>query len=119
MTEESVIELAHVIFSKVSKYYGYSNFHSSVPILEIDESPYSDAIGDSFGEYSFSENVLVIYWKKIESKEDLIRTILHEYQHYLQSPIWYTRYFTMGYGYNNHPYEIAAYTEELNWKKFL
>jgi hypothetical protein len=25
----------------------------------------------------------------------------------------------MGYGYNDHPYEIAAYKEESNWKKVL
>jgi hypothetical protein len=25
----------------------------------------------------------------------------------------------MGYGYNDHPYEVAAFNEEENWKIFV
>jgi len=119
MTENKVIALAHRTFNKISTKYGHSKFHNSFPYLDIEESAYSDAVTTSFGEYNASDNSLVIYWKNIETKEDLIRTIIHEYQHYLQSPSWYQRYFKMGYGYNEHPYEIAAYNEEQNWQNFL
>jgi len=119
MTEKSVIELAHIVFSKISNSYGYSKYQKVLPYLDIEDSPYSDADTSSFGEFIASENALVIYWKNIQNPEDLIRTILHEYQHYLQSNIWYQRYFTMGYGYNDHPYEVAAYAAEENWKSFL
>jgi hypothetical protein len=29
-----------------------------------------------------------------------------------------TRYWNMGYEYGTHPYEIQAWNEEENWKKF-
>jgi len=118
MTENKVITLANIAFAKISAKYGYSKFHNTLPYLDIDDSPFSDAESDAFGEYDSSENTLVLYWKKIETKEDLIKTILHEYQHYLQSPSWYTRYFKMGYEYSDHPYEIDAYAEELKWETF-
>jgi hypothetical protein len=48
----------------------------------------------------------------------LAKTIVHEYAHYLQDPKWMTRYYTMGYKYNTHPYEKEAFKiEELNWYK--
>ena len=28
------------------------------------------------------------------------------------------RYYDMGHDYNTHPYEVAAYAEESNWKIF-
>jgi hypothetical protein len=29
------------------------------------------------------------------------------------------RYYNMGYNYNDHPYEVAAFDEEENWKLFV
>ena len=58
-------------------------------------------------------NEITIYYKNIASLEELIRTIIHEYQHYLQSPSWMTRYYNMGYDYSDHPYELAAYKEAV------
>ena len=52
------------------------------------------------------------------SREHIIQTLVHEYQHYLQSPSWFKRYYDMGYGYNDHPYEVQAYAEEKNWELF-
>lgn len=117
MTEKSVIELAHIVFSKISNCYGYSKYQKLFPYLDIEDSPYSDADTSSFGEFIASENSLVIYWKNIQNPEDLIRTILHEYQHYLQRPSWYTRYANK-FSYNENPYEISAYNEEEKWKTF-
>ena len=41
--------------------------------------------------------------------EELIKTIIHEYQHYLQSPSWYTRHCDRNLkNYFDHPYEAEA-----------
>ena len=64
------------------------------------------------------ENDINVYWKNIKTEEDLIRTLLHEYKHYLQSPAWMTRYYKQGYSYTDHPYEVQARQEEENWHKF-
>mgnify|MGYP000501221771 CR=1 FL=1 len=69
-------------------------------------------------EYRTWENEIVLYWTEVEDFEDIARTLVHEYQHYLQSPVWLTRYYTMGYGYDDHPYEVQALKEEENWEKF-
>jgi len=120
MTKKQVTELSKTIFNKVSDYYGYSKYHKSLPYLMIEDSPYSDADDpDCFGEYDKDENELIIYWKNTDSAETLSKTIIHEYQHYLQSKSWFTRYYNMGYGYNTHPYEISATNEETNWFIFL
>ena len=107
-------------FDKVTEIYGYSNHHNSFPYLSIEDSPYDDADDlDLVGEFRADLNEVIVYHKNIKSVEDLIKTLIHEYQHYLQSPSWFTRYYKMGYGYNDHPYEIAAYKEENNWKRVL
>ena len=54
------------------------------------------------------ENSLIIYPNHIHTYDDLIETVIHEYQHYLQSPTWMERYYNMGYDYQTHPYEVQA-----------
>ena len=119
MTKEKVTRLSKDIFENVSKDYGNSKYQQTLPYLSIEDSPYSDADDpDCFGEYDKDDNELIIYWKNIHSREDLIRTIIHEYQHYLQSPAWMSRYWNMGFGYTDHPYEVSAYKEEELWEKY-
>jgi hypothetical protein len=117
---------------KVAKHYGYSNFQSTLPYLEIIKSDEIWADDDEFGTkskskddeelkgwYESMDNTLTIVIDNIKNRRDLIRTIVHEYQHYLQSPSWMTRYYNMGYQYSDHPYEVAAYAEETNYKMFM
>jgi len=101
--------------------YGYSKHHDTSPYLEFQPYVYSVYTEDDnpIAEYIFDYNTIVIYYKNINSVEDLAQTIVHEYQHYLQSPSWMTRYYNMGYNYSDHPYEIAAFEEEKNYKKVL
>jgi hypothetical protein len=73
---------------------------------------------DADAEYDGNENVIVLYFPKITTKKDLIKCLLHEYTHYLKSPSWHKRYYTMGYNYFNHPYEVAANAAEKDWKLF-
>lgn len=120
MKRTEIQSITEKVYEKVVSYYGKSKHFNTTPWVAIEDSPYDDADdADLIGEFCSMGNELVIYWKNIKSKEDLIRTIVHEYQHYLQSPSWMKRYYNMGYGYSNHPYEIAAYKEEENWKNFI
>lgn len=120
MDKRLIVEISNKVLDKVIKHYGLSNHHNHTPYLVIEDTPYSDADDpDLIGEYCMMMNELVVYWKNIKDTESLIRTIVHEYQHYLQSPSWFSRYYNMGYHYGNHPYEVAAYKEEENWKQFL
>tara|TARA_B100000470_G_C19498304_1_gene261920 strand:+ start:144 stop:512 length:369 start_codon:yes stop_codon:yes gene_type:complete len=117
--KDKILMDVKTIFDDVVKYYGYSKYQNTTPFIEIEDSPYSDADDPNLiGEYCNLNNSLIVYWKNIKSKEQLIRTIVHEYKHYLQSPSWMTRYYNMGYNYSDHPYEVEAYNEEENWKLF-
>ena len=70
-------------------------------------------------EYCSMNNEIIVYYPNMKSRKHIIETLVHEYQHYLQSPLWMKRYYTMGYTYDNHPYEVKkAYDEEKNWKLF-
>lgn len=120
MTKRDITKSVHTYFDKIISHYGESKFQSETPWLVIEDSPYSDADDlDLIGEYCSMHNELVVYWKNIKSVEDLIKTLIHEYQHYLQSPTWMTRYYKMGYDYNNHPYETIAYQREKDYKLFI
>ena len=121
MTKKEIKVLTEKVYKRIIKHYGKSKYHIDVPFVAIESSPYSDADVDEelYGEYCFMMNEITLYWKNIKNIELLARTLVHEYQHYLQSPAWMTRYYTMGYDYNDHPYEVQAFDEEEKWLKFL
>ena len=119
MNLKEIQKIVNEVFPKIETHYGFSKFHECTPYVEIQDSPYDDADDpDLIGEYRSDDNSLILYWKNIKSFDDLVKTIVHEYQHYLQSPSWMTRYYRMGHYYSDHPYELAAYAEEKNWKLF-
>lgn len=104
--------LAKNILTIIEKEYGYSKHHICTPYLEIQD----DFEIDSKGEYCYLQNEITIYRNNIRDTEELTRTLIHEYQHYLQSPTWMTRYYIRGHNYLTHPYEIQANREESNWQ---
>ncbi len=112
VTRKQIIEYVEKYIGEVESHYGLSKHQHTSPYIFLSK----DVIDDIKGEYCYMFNEITIYYKNITSLEELIRTIIHEYQHYLQSPSWMTRYYKMGYDYSNHPYEIAAYNEEENWE---
>jgi len=113
MDKRTVRRLAKEYITEVCNFYGYSKFQPCTPYLEYELAYEGDT---AKGQYCFTGNEITIYCNNIESKEDLARTIIHEYQHYLQSPTWYVRYSNMGLSYTDHPYEKKASQEEENWK---
>ena len=120
MNKDQVVEHCNTYMSKISAYYGYSSYQKTLPYLYIEDSPYSDSEDtDLQGEYCAMHNDLTIYWKNIKTEKQIVQVLLHEYQHYLQSPSWMTRYYNQGYTYSNHPYEVQAYKEEDNWVNFI
>jgi hypothetical protein len=138
MTKEEIQNIVDEVYPKIEKHYGISKFHECTPWVELHHNIYLRYIGEDlemdeddyptnveeFGEadpdaeFDNDLNTIVIYHPKMKSREDVIKTLVHEYQHHLQSPLWMKRYYTMGYTYDNHPYEVAATNEEKNWKLF-
>ena len=129
MTEKQVQTIINEVYPKIEKHYGYSKFiPECTPYVETHYNIYArysgepEARGDEDGchaEFDRIDNTIVIYYPNMVSRKHVIETLIHEYQHYLQSPSWMTRYYNMGFRYDNHPYEIAATKEEVNYKLFI
>ena len=138
MTKEEVQKIVDEVYPKLEKHYGVSKFHECTPYVELHHNIYLRIIGEDlemndedypveveeFGEcdpaaeFDRENNTIVVYHPKMNDRKEVIETLVHEYQHHLQSPIWMKRYYDMGYNYSTHPYEVAATKEESNWKMF-
>ena len=110
--------LSKEILDKCIDVYGYSKHHDCTPYLEFQPTLHSiyTEEDNTEAEYIHDYNTIVIYYKHIRDAQHLAETIVHEYQHYIQSPSWYTRYYNMGYDYSDHPYEVAAFAAEKDWR---
>lgn len=123
MTKKEVTYHSQEILDNIIIKYG--NPSDTQIYLSIEDSPYMEPAeldpdgNDTFGEYNRDDSEIVIYWKPILNKQDLIRTILHEYKHHTQTASWFTRYYTMGHTYVTHPYEVSAREFEEKWTEFL
>ena len=129
MKRKTVQRIVEETLPKIEKYYGFSKFQQSTPYIDYDTSIYAHYSGEEDdgtmgeenpdAEYCWMDNAIIIYYPKMKSKKHVVETLVHEYQHYLQSPSWFKRYYDMGYNYNDHPYEVAATKEESNYKMFM
>ena len=118
---KKVKRLAQKYLDKCVEVYGLSKFQGCSPYIDFEPSLKSKHTGEDHtqAEWLHDYNTIVLYYKHMESEKHLAETIIHEYQHYLQSPSWMTRYYNMGYNYSDHPYEVAAFKEESNFKMVI
>ena len=74
---------------------------------------------DCFGYYCSMDREITIFPYMIESKSMLIRSVIHEYTHFLQMPHRknYRKYTKLeeDFGYDNNPLEVEAYEAELKY----
>ena len=132
MEEKEIIQIVNKVYPKIEKYYAGDNeeeYKKGFP--EIDDSwpnvyaRYSQNVDmegedDASAEFVRKENKIYVYSDHIPNKEELVKAIIHEFVHFLQSESWMQRYYKSGgYEYHNHPYEIKATEEEKNWQKFI
>jgi hypothetical protein len=118
-------------FKLIKKRYGKSNYYKHTPKLHFIKSKnilkqeFADGplkqkdIKDMEGWFDPETNTIVLVVDNIDSKTDFVKTLLHEYRHYLQSPKWMTRYYKMGHTYKTHPYELASKRAEKQHKRFI
>ena len=69
----------------------------------------------------YLDREIVIYIKNVNNYADVIRTVIHEYTHYLQMPKMTdnSKYCKMDeiYGYDNNPFELEAVKNESKYYK--
>jgi hypothetical protein len=125
MESKKILQIANKVYPNIRAYYGLGK--KEYPPIEVHKNIFArlsgepDMEGDdpADAEFDRKENKLFIYSDFNDSVEDVIRGVIHEYIHYLQSGSWMKRYYSMGYTYGNHPYEIDAKKAEEDWKLFV
>ena len=124
MNKEQILKIANEAYPKIREYYGTGE--RNFPPIEVYKNILVRLTGEpkaegepADAEYDRKENKIFLYSDYNNSVEDVIRGIIHEYVHFLQSESWMKRYYKMGHDYSTHPYEISAKKEEENWKKFV
>ena len=70
----------------------------------------------SKAEWVHQDNTIYIYYPNMINEEDVIRTVLHEFEHSLQDSNQNDEYRPKGYEKN--PNEISARKAELDWQKY-
>jgi|TARA_B110000259_G_scaffold9430_1_gene10448 hypothetical protein len=123
MDNKEILQIVNKVYPKIRTHYGLGK--KEYPPIEIYKNILVRLTGEpnaegepADAEYDRKENKLFLYSDYNNTTEDIIRSIIHEYIHYLQSGSWMKRFYDMGYDYGNHPYEVDAKKAEENWKMF-
>tara|TARA_R110002020_G_scaffold254226_1_gene467927 strand:+ start:287 stop:667 length:381 start_codon:yes stop_codon:yes gene_type:complete len=70
-------------------------------------------------EYDWSTDKIYIYTSKMNSVEDIIRSLIHECVHSRQLKCTFDSFYENGHTYDTHPYEIQARSAEEEWEIYL
>ena len=101
------------VYDKVKDAFGLSDHYDGYPELEFG----GEENWPLAGEYRDDWNSIIIYDEGLINEEQMVRTVVHEYRHYLQDPKVLN---DTKLDYMDRPCEIDAYAfEENNYKKFM
>jgi len=69
-------------------------------------------------EYNYGNKTIYLYYSAIDSTEEIIKSLLHEHTHSMQSKKLFKLIYECGHVYSTHPYEKQAKKAELKWKEY-
>jgi hypothetical protein len=69
-----------------------------------------------YGVYFWEDNQLIVYYDNCPTVKYVIKTVIHEYTHYLQNMDLYLEFLSV-VGYKKHPQEIEARESEQNYSR--
>ena len=74
---------------------------------------------ESYAEYHWDKNKIMIYTNYMNNEEDIIRSLIHECVHSNQCHEVYEAYYNeCDLSYDTHPHEIEAEYEEEKWRNY-
>jgi hypothetical protein len=111
--------LSEAILQWCPFYLGYPFRKPYLPDLVVS----FDKSAEFSGEFDNAEKTIFIYYYQIRSVFDLVRTVIHEYTHYVQlynieEDRKYTR-LEEKLGYWDHPFEIEARENEEKYMRHI
>ena len=127
MTQDSVQSITDRVFPRIMNDRGIGK--QGVPKVELHADIYArhSGIEGMEGELSHSskaewvdeENAIYVYYPNMANEEDVIRSLLHEFEHTHQDPEEYEVYRAQGYDGKTNPHEVDARNAEAKWKDYL
>jgi hypothetical protein len=125
ISKNEVQSIIDRVFPQILKDRGTGK--QGIPKIEVWADIYARLSGDdemrgeesetTKAEWVYEDNTIYIYYPNMDSEEDVIRSILHEFEHTHQDEEKNKEYRKLGY--DNNPNEIAARKAEKNWKKYI
>ena len=126
MTTDETQQIIDYAYPLIQKRYGkgkldYPKIDTSYKNTYAMHSGEPEATGEhdetSIAEYY--KGTIYLYLPNIPNEEELLKSIIHEYTHYLQNitPLK-TRIANQEYTYDTNPYEIEAHKNEESWETF-
>ena len=114
MSKGDIIKIVNRIYPDIIKNLGRAR--KGTPKIEVHNNVYARYSGID-AEFVHEDNTIYLYKAALNSEEDVIRAMLHEYTHATQDP----KKIKQGRekGYTNNPMEQQARNAEKNWKKYL
>ena len=114
MKVKDIKNIVDKVYPSISKDYERLNGFS------VEEADEYDGEFISYAEYLWDTNEIILYAESMESKEDIIRSLIHESVHSNQVfDIWQAYYEQCDLDYDTHPYEIEAEHEEDKWEEYV
>ena len=127
MSREEVQSIVNRVYPQIANDRGPTH-RPGVPKIELHADIYARYSGtpgmrgevskEAKAEFVDAENAIYVYYPNMASEEDIIRSILHEYQHARQDPKKYEKYRKAGFDGLDNPYEKAARNAEEGWRKY-
>jgi len=127
MSEEEVQSIVKRVFPQILEDRGIPT--QGEPKIELHTDIYERHSGiagmkgevseEAKAEWVDEENAIYVYYPNMTNEEDVIRSILHEFEHTHQDPEEYEAYKAQGYDGQSNPLEVAARDAEEKWKNYL
>ena len=125
MTVDETQNILDFAYPKIINHYGKGklpfpsiSLHSDIYTRLSGETGMEGEESSSKAEYDETENEIYVYYSNVENEEDLLRSLIHEYTHYLQDISKFKRLYTQQYTYDTNPYELEARKAEEDWYIF-
>ena len=121
MKQEEIIKIVNKVYPLISKdnnsYAKVEYYHNIYERLSGEKGMTGEVCAHA--EYDWDKCKIYLYTSRMNSVEDIIRSLIHECVHSTQCEDIFNEYYKLGYSYTTHPYEVEARNAEKEWKIYL
>ena len=120
MNTDEIQQIIDYAYPKIQSYYGKGSL--DFPKIELHKDIYARLSGDeeqsgehsstTKAQYDEETNIIYIYYPNMMNEEDVLRSLIHEYTHYLQNITPLKKKMDKIDGYDKSPYEQEAHKNE-------